>query len=119
MSVFISVLIGLAAGVLSGFGVGGGTLLLLYLAFFTSASQQQAQGVNLIYFIACAPASLVSHIKNRYIKIKPALLASGAGVFTSVFSAVLANSVGSSLLRRFFGVLLLYAGVKELFYKKK
>ncbi len=118
MSMTLAVLVGLLTGILSGFGVGGGTLLMVYLAFFTSIAQKEAQGINLLYFIACAPASLYSHIKNRYVKIKPGLYAAGAGVATSVLSALFANALDSELLRRLFGALLLYAGLKELFFRK-
>ena len=40
-------LAGLAAGVLSGFGVGGGTLLLIYMTVFAGMPQTLAQGINL------------------------------------------------------------------------
>lgn len=117
MNEFYAVLVGLLTGILSGFGIGGGTLLMLYLALFTSVAQREAQGINLLYFITCAPASLFSHIKNHYVKVKPALYSAGAGIVTSVLSALLANALDASLLRRFFGVLLLYTGLKELLYK--
>ncbi|MCX7614718.1 MAG: sulfite exporter TauE/SafE family protein [Clostridiales bacterium] len=119
MSQIYAILVGLLTGILSGFGIGGGTLLMLYIAFFTSIAQREAQGINLLYFIACAPASLYSHIKNHFVKVKPALYSIGAGIITSIFSAMLANSIDTSLLRRLFGILLLYTGLKELFFKKQ
>ena len=91
---------------------------MLYLTLFTPIPQKEAQGINLLYFIACAPASLYSHIRNRFVRIKPALYAAGAGVVTSVLSALFANSIDSSLLRRLFGALMIYAGIKELFYRE-
>ena len=60
----IAVAAGLLTGILSGFGIGGGSLLLLYLTLFAGVDQYQAGGINLLYFIACAPAALYSHIKN-------------------------------------------------------
>ena len=64
MTVLLSVLAGLATGILSGFGIGGGSLLLLYLTLAAGMSQYQAGGINLLYFIACAPTALWSHVKN-------------------------------------------------------
>ena len=58
-------LIGLLTGVLSGFGIGGGSLLILYMTSFTEVNQYAAGGINLLYFLFCAPAALVSHIKNK------------------------------------------------------
>ena len=40
-------LAGAATGVLSGFGVGGGTLLLVYMTVFAGLDQHLAQGINL------------------------------------------------------------------------
>lgn len=115
---FLPILIGLATGVLSGFGIGGGSLLMLYLTLFAGFAQQAAAGVNLLYFIACAPAALLSHIKNRLVETRAVLWCTLAGVPTSVAASLLADATGLSLLRRLFGVLLLYIGVKELRAKK-
>lgn len=119
MTIWIAVLIGLATGVLSGFGIGGGSLLLLYLTLFGGVSQYQAGGINLLYFIACAPAALVSHVKNGLVE-KPAVKWGVlAGVPASVLAAFAAANMDVSWLRRLFGVLLLYIGCKELFTKRK
>lgn len=112
-------IIGLATGILSGFGIGGGSLLILYLTSFAGVSQLRAGGVNLLYFIFCAPAALISHIKNHLIDKKAALLCTIAGVPTAIGASFLASAIDTSLLRRCFGVLLLYIGVKELLCKKE
>ena len=69
MRAVIAVAAGLLTGILSGFGIGGGSLLLLYLTLFAGVDQYQAGGINLLYFIACAPAALYSHIKNGLVQI--------------------------------------------------
>ena len=68
MSAVLAVAIGLLTGILSGFGIGGGSLLLLYLTLFEGAGQYQAGGINLLYFLSCAPAALISHRKNGLIE---------------------------------------------------
>ena len=118
MSAVFAALVGLLTGILSGFGIGGGSLLLLYLTLFGGMNQYQAGGVNLLYFIACAPAALVSHIKNHLVDGQAARWCAAAGVATSVAAAVLAAQIETDLLRRGFGVVLLYIGGKELFAKK-
>ncbi len=115
----LNFLIGLGTGILSGFGIGGGSLLILYLTSFAGVNQYRAGGVNLLYFIFCAPAALISHIKNHLIEKKAALICTLAGVLTAVGSSFLAAMMDVSLLRRCFGVFLLYIGVKELFCKKE
>ena len=53
-----AVFAGLAAGLLTGAGIGGGTLLLVYLTNLGGMELRQAQGVNLIYFLITAPPAL-------------------------------------------------------------
>ena len=112
-------LAGLLTGVLSGCGIGGGSLLVLWLTLFEGMPQFTAGGINLLYFLACAPAALVSHVKNRLIDRKAVLCCVPAGALTSLAAALLASHTDVSLLRRLFGVLLLVIGAKELFTKRK
>jgi uncharacterized membrane protein YfcA len=51
----ISALAGLAAGIISAWGIGGGSLLIIYMTVFAGLSQQTAQGVNLLYFLPTSP----------------------------------------------------------------
>ena len=110
----VAFVVGLVTGILSGFGVGGGSLLMLYLTMFAGVQQYAAGGINLLYFIACAPAALWSHIKNGLIDRQAVLWCTLAGVPVSVAAAFFAVQMDVSLLRRAFGVLLLYIGVREL-----
>lgn len=113
----IGLLAGLVTGVISGFGIGGGSLLILYLTAFAGMDQYTAGGLNLLYFLFCAPAALISHIKNKLVEWKTVLFCTITGVVTSIAAAFAAAAIDVSLLRRLFGVLLLYIGVKELFCK--
>ena len=60
----LPLLAGGVTGVLSAFGIGGGSLLLIYLTSFAALDQHQAQGINLLYFLPAAAAALPSHAKN-------------------------------------------------------
>ena len=115
----IAILVGLLTGVLSGCGVGGGSLLILYLTAVLGMSQYTAGGINLLYFLCCAPTALISHIRHKRVEWKAVLLCSLAGAVTSLGAAYIASLMDTALLRRLFGGLLLYIGVKELFCKKK
>lgn len=115
----MAALAGAATGVLSGFGIGGGTLLLIYLTAFSGIDQHLAQGINLLYFLPTAATALPSHIKNGYIDKKTALPAIGAGLMGTATAAWAATTLDVELLRRFFGVYLLYIGVRELLRKKE
>lgn len=110
----LPLLVGAATGVLSGFGVGGGTLLLVYLTAFAGVDQHQAQGINLLYFLPAALLALPAHVKNGYIRRKALLPAIGAGLLCAGLGAWLATSLEVALLRKLFGGFLLAVGVGEL-----
>lgn len=113
----LSALAGAVTGVLSGFGIGGGTLLLLWLTLVSGMDQLHAGGVNLMYFVCCAVTALWGHIKNGLIEKRAALWCALAGVPACVLAAVAAGHMDVTLLRRFFGVFLLFVGFREVFSK--
>ena len=118
MSFLLALLVGAATGVLSAFGVGGGTLLLLYLSAFTELTQQTAQGINLLYFLPASSASLPAHFKHGFIHRAALLPAIGCGLLTTGLFAFLATGLETGLLRRCFGGFLLLIGLYELFWHK-
>ena len=108
---------GAVTGILSGFGVGGGTLLLVYMTAFAGVEQHLAQGINLLYFVPAALLALPSHVKNGYIE-KPVLIpAISSGLVCAALAAWLATGLEVSLLRKLFGIFLLLIGTRELFRK--
>lgn len=113
----LGALAGAVTGVLSGFGIGGGTLLLIYLTTFAGMEQTLAQGVNLLYFLPAAAAALPSHIKNGYVEKRTAVPAILAGLVCNAAAAWAATALDVELLRKCFGIFLLYIGVTELFRK--
>ncbi len=119
MKIALAVAVGLVTGVISGFGIGGGSLLIVYLTAFAAVEQYTAGGINLLYFLCCAPTALISHIRNRRVEWKAVLWCSAAGVVTSALAAFFASGMDTNLLRRAFGVLLLYIGFRELFCKSQ
>ena len=108
-------LVGLVCGALSGIGVGGGTLLMVWLTAIGDVAQTEAQGINLLYFLPTAVCALIFHIKNRLIRWNIVLPAAIAGAATAVLTAWLATRLDTGLLRKLFGGFLLLVGVRELF----
>lgn len=108
---------GAITGILSGFGVGGGTLLLIYMTTFAGLDQHLAQGINLLYFLPAAAAALPSHIKNGYIDKETASPAIWAGLAGTALGAWVATGLEVTLLRRCFGAYLLFIGLREFFRK--
>lgn len=119
MGWLLPLLAGTATGILSGFGVGGGTLLLIYMTTFAGVPQNLAQGVNLLYFLPAAATALPAHIKNGFVCREVLLPAISAGLAFSALGAWLATGLDLGLLRRLFGAGVLCVGLWELLGPKR
>ncbi len=106
----IDLLAALAIAVLSGMGVGSGGLLVIYLTLIRDAPQLTAQGINLLFYLFSAGASLFVHIRRR--DLRPGLIALLAlsGIAGAYFGSSLAPSLDPTLLRRLFGGMLVLSG---------
>ncbi len=113
-SIWIAILVGAACGVLSALGVGGGSLLMVWLSVILALPQQQAQGVNLLYFLPTAATGLLFHMKNKMIRWEIVLPAVVLGCVAAAGGAWLAQQIELTWLRKGFGVFLLLAGLLEL-----
>jgi len=119
MNAALLIAIGVAAGVLSGMGIGGGTLLIPALTLLIGIDQHAAQNVNLIYFIPTAIVALILHVKNKRIQKNILLPTILPGLLFAIAGAFIAVRTDAQLLRRLFGAFLLYAGILEFFKKPK
>ena len=115
MSGLIAGLAGLICGVFSGLGIGGGTLLMVWMTAVVGLQQQTAQGINLLYFLPTAACALFFHIKKRLIRWRVVLPAILCGCLTAVGAAFLATGIDTGLLRKLFGGFLIFVGIRELF----
>ena len=115
----IPFLCALGAGIISSWGVGGGTLLLLVMTLFLGIDQRTAQGINLLFFLPTAVGALLCHAKNGYLD-KPTLKSAiPAAVLAATAGAWLATAIDVELLRRPFGIYLLFSGLSLIWPKKK
>ncbi len=96
--------------ILAGMGVGGGGLLVLYLVFVKDMGQLHAQGLNLVFFIFAAGASLVYHAKKRKINPKLSGLLILFGVIGAYLGAGTAAVLKPGVVRKIFGWLLILSG---------
>ena len=109
----LDIIIGAITGTISGFGIGGGSLLVLYLTAISGLSQYKAGGINLLYFIGCAPPALIGHIHNRQVNTKTAIWCILGGIATAIPVSLLAGQLETDLLRRMFGALVIYIAIRE------
>ena len=115
----LPLLAGFGTGILSSWGVGGGTLLLLIMTLFLGVDQTAAQGINLLYFLPTAGISLFFHRKNGLLDKTAIRRAVPAGVAAAAVGAWLATAVDVGLLRKPFGAFLILTAVMTLKQKKR
>jgi hypothetical protein len=110
---------GAGSGILSGFGLGGGVLLMIWMTVFGGLEQHAAQGCNLLYFPVCAAGSMPGHIKNRQIVWRDGLLVLGFGLPAALAGALLATWLDAGPLRIGFYILTALIGAREVLFVKK
>ena len=111
----IGIIIGFFSGIISGMGIGGGAILIPALVLLQNISQQTAQGINLVYFLPTAAASLIIHIKNKNVELKTAAVIGISGILGAVGGTLLAVQVSGGLLRKMFAVFLFLIGAYEVY----
>ena len=106
-------------GYLAGIGVGGGSLLILWLTLVLGMEQGTARAINLMFFIAAAIAVSIFRFRKGTLNLKniwPAIL--GGCAAAAVFSWI-SNRIDVDSLKVWFGILLLATGLRELFYRPR
>ena len=112
-------LAGILSGMAGSMGLGGGTVLLLYLTLFAGVDQLTAQGINLIFFLPIAVLALVLHGRNGLIAWKDAIAIALLGLAGAAAGTILSGWIDGAVLQKIFGVGLLFIGFRELFPKVK
>lgn len=115
----ISFGVALATGALSSWGVGGGTLLLVCMTLFLGVGHREAQAINLLFFLPTAGISLFFHRKNGFLDKDTWRQAAVPGTAAALAGAVLSMAVDVSMLRKPFGLFLLYSGGSMLLSARK
>ena len=115
----ILALIGFLSGIISGMGIGGGTILIPSLVIFKNIPQQQAQGVNLVVFLPVAIIALITHHKKGNIDFSFAKLIIIGGIGGAIIGSFLAIKINPLKLKKYFGIFMLLIGIYELLQKKK
>ena len=119
--IMAALIIGLAAGVLSGLvGVGGGIIMVPALVFFMKYTQHQAQGTSLA--VLTLPVTIVASIyyynqcqkMGTPIDFKVIGLVAMGFVVGGYFGSKIALAVDQAALKKIFAVILFYTAFKML-----
>ncbi len=106
-------------GFLSGLGIGGGSLLVLWLTLVVGLDADTARSVNLLFFIPSALSASVLRWKKSGLSWRIILPGAAAGCTAAVALTFLGRQWDTVLLKKLFGLLLLAAGARELLYRPK
>ena len=110
-------LVGTVLGFLAGLGIGGGSLLVLWLTVVVGTDPQTARCINLLFFLPAALISCFFRKKQGKIDLKQLFPAILAGCLAAGLFSFLGARLDTSLLKKFFGGLLIVTGVRELTYQ--
>lgn len=111
--------LGLAAGILSGLiGIGGGVIIVPALIFLFGLSQHTAQGTTLAMLVP--PIGILGawmYYRSGYVDLKIAVLVGMGFILGSLFGAMFATRIPNVVLERIFGIAMLGIAVKMIFAK--
>jgi len=119
--VITALLIGLAAGMLSGLvGIGGGIIMVPALVFFMSFGQHQAQGTSLA--VLTLPVVIIASIYYYYecrkmgtpIDFKIVGLLAAGFLVGGFFGSKIALAINAEVLKKIFAIILFYTAFKML-----
>lgn len=115
----VVLMVGTAMGFLTGLGIGGGSLLILWLTMVAGLEPDTARAINLLFFLPSAIIACFFRWRQGLIpwkRIFPAIL---AGTVSAALFSWLGTGLDVDLLKKLFGGLLIITGLREILYKEK
>ena len=119
-TILIIILVGIAAGILSGLvGVGGGIIIVPSLVYFIGFSQKTAQGTSLaLIMLPVGIFGVMQYYKQGHVDYKIVGLLAIGFLAGSFFGSKLALSISQETLKKAFAVLMIVIAIKMLFLDK-
>ena len=119
-TVILLVIVGLAAGALSGMvGIGGGIIIVPALVYVLGFSQLQAQGTSLgLLLLPAGILAVWNYYKQGYIDIKVVGIMFVSFVLGGWLGSKFALSIPQETVKKIFAIVLLLVGCKMLFLGK-
>ena len=120
-TISILIIIGVAAGVLSGLvGVGGGLIIVPALVYFVAFSQKAAQGTSLgILLLPVGILAVLQYYQKGYVDIKVVLIVSAGFLIGGWMGSKLAVSLPVATIKKIFAIFMLLTALKMLFLDKQ
>ena len=115
----VLIIIGLLAGILSGFvGVGGGILIIPLLIIFLGISQFEAQGTAIVAMLPpIGILAAINYFKSGYVKWEYAAVIALTFVVGGYFGSKISLTLDAEIVKKVLGVVMLFAAIKLIFIK--
>lgn len=117
--ILLYIVLGLAAGMLSGLiGIGGGIIIVPALVFMFGLTQHQAQGTTLALMVP--PIGILAawtYYQHGDVNLKIAGFVCLGFIVGGLFGAKVATGLSNEMLQKVFGVVLLLVALKMIFWK--
>ncbi len=117
MTELIPLIVGFTAGAAGAMGLGGGFVLVLYLAW-TGTAPSDIRAANLLFFIPTALVSMIMNRRRGLIDGRVLPYAAAAGSIGAVVGLMAADAFDTDLLGKVFALLIIAVGIRELFHKR-
>jgi uncharacterized membrane protein YfcA len=121
-TIIVLILIGLAAGTLSGLvGIGGGVIIVPALIYILGFTQKQAQGTSLgILLLPIGILAVLQYYKQGYINVNYVIIVALSFVVGGFLGSRLATtSLSDEKLKRIFAIVLMLVSLKMLFFDRR
>ena len=112
----VTAIIGTILGFLSGIGIGGGSLLVLWLTAVLNTPPEMARSINLLFFLPAALIASFFRWRQGALNPKETLPAVLAGCISAALFSQVGTMINSDILKKLFGILLTVTGIRELFH---
>lgn len=108
------ILIGIISGIVTGMGMGGGSVLILFLTMFMAVNQHSAQAANLIFFIPTSISAIYVYFKNKNVDTKIGVKLLYTVIIGAIGGAYLTKFIESASLKKYFGIFILLVGIIDI-----
>ena len=119
-TIVILLLIGLAAGLLSGMvGVGGGIIIVPCLIFFLGFTQKGAQGNSLgLLLLPLGVLGVMNYYREGHVDYRVVLVMALGFILGNFYGSKWALMLNDDKLKKIFAIIMLLAAVKMLFFDR-
>ena len=114
MIIVLGIVGGMAGGLL---GIGGGTIFVPALVILFGIEQHLAQGTAISVMVPMSLVGAYKYFRHENIDLKIAVFLILGALFGALAGALIAVNISTLLLKKIFGIFIIFVGIKMLLGK--